>query len=149
MANPMYGQNKVDDQLDCQSKTVKIDINGGVAITATSHAAGDHGIAWQNPEGEDIIVEGVVLDVTTAATGSATIDIGVAANATTTSDTLMDGVDVGAAAILATTGANAGSNGKMWQPMTSTQWITGDGSASLAGLVGALWIRYFVPGKIS
>ena len=61
----------------------------------------------------------------------------------------MDGVDVGAAAILATTGANAGSNGKMWQPMTSTQWITGDGSASLAGLVGSLWIRYFVPGKIS
>ena len=149
MANPLYGQNKADNHLDSQPKIVKLPINGGVAITATSHAAGDHGISWKNPEGEDIIVECIVLDVTTAATGSATIDIGVAADGTTGSDTLLDGVDVGSAAILATSGANGGTNGKTFQPMTSTQYITGDGSASLAGLVGNIWIKYFIPGKVS
>jgi len=149
MANPLYGQNKADDHLDYQPKVVKLPINGGVAIVAVTHAAGDHGIAWKNPEGEDIIVECVVLDVTTAATGSATFDIGVAADGTTGSDTLFDAVDVGSAAILATNGVNGGTNGKTMVPMTSSQYITGDASASVAGLVGNIWIKYWVPSKIS
>tara|TARA_R100000278_G_scaffold120107_1_gene102191 strand:+ start:263 stop:712 length:450 start_codon:yes stop_codon:yes gene_type:complete len=149
MANPMYGQNKADGLVDGVSRLVKVPINSGVAITATTHAAGDHGLAWKNPENEDIIVEGVFLDVTTAATGSPTIDLGVAANGTTGSDNLLDGVDVGSAAIMATSGVNGGTNGKMYQPMTSSQWITGDFSASAAGLVGNLYIRYFIPSKAS
>tara|TARA_X000001388_G_scaffold58463_1_gene43745 strand:+ start:2589 stop:3047 length:459 start_codon:yes stop_codon:yes gene_type:complete len=149
MANPMYGQNKADEHVDYQPKIVKIAINGGAAVTAVTHAAGDHGLSWANPEGEDIIVEAVILDVTTAATGSATFDIGVAADGTTGSDTLLDAVDVGSAAILATNGVNGGTNGKTFVPMTSTQYITGDASASIAGLVGNMWIKYFVPGKIT
>ena len=149
MANPLYGQNKADDHVDYQPKIVKVPINGGAAVTATTHAAGDHGLSWANPEGEDIIVEGIILDVTTAATGSATIDIGIAANGTTGADTLLDGVDIGTAAIFATSGVNGGTNGKMWQPMTSSQFITGDASASIAGLVGNMWIKYFIPGKVT
>ena len=149
MANPLYGQNKADTHVDYQSKMVKVPINGGAAVTATTHAAGDHGLSWANPEGEDIIVEGIILDVTTAATGSATIDIGVAADGTTGSDTLLDQVDIGAAAILATSGVNAGTNGKLWKPMTSSQFIVGDASASIAGLVGNMWVKYFIPGKVS
>ena len=149
MANPLYGQNKADDHLDSQSKLVKVPINGGVAVSAVTHAAGDHGIAWKNPEGVDIIVECVVLDVTTEATGAATMDIGVAADGTTGSDTLLDGVNVGAAAILATNGNNGGTNGKTMVPMTSSQFITGDASASIAGLVGNIWIKYFIPSKVS
>ena len=149
MANPLYGQNKADDHQDSQSKLVKLPINGGVAITSTAFTAGLHGMAWKNPEGVDIIVESIVLDVTTAATGSATADLGVAADGTTSRDTLIDGVDVGAAAILATSGNNGGSNGKTFVPMTSTQYIVGKGSASLAGLVGNIWIKYFIPSKVS
>ena len=149
MGNPLYGQNKADNHQDSQSKLVKLPINGGIAITATGHAAGAHGIAWKNPEGVDIIVECVVLDVTTQATGSATMDIGVAADGNTTSDTLLDGVNVGAAPILATSGVNGGTNGKTMVPMTSSQYITGDGNASLAGLVGNIWIKYFIPSKVS
>tara|TARA_R100000700_G_C3105141_1_gene100536 strand:- start:218 stop:667 length:450 start_codon:yes stop_codon:yes gene_type:complete len=149
MANPMYGQNKADGIVDGVSRLVKVAINSGNAIVDTGHAAGAHGLAWANPEAEDIIIEGVLLDVTTAATGSATIDLGIAANATTTGDNLLDGVDVGSAAIMATSGVNGGTNGKMYQPMTSSQWITGDFNASAAGLVGNLYIKYFIPSKAS
>ena len=40
MANPLYGQNKADNVLDAQEKMVKVDLNGGAAITAVTHAAG-------------------------------------------------------------------------------------------------------------
>ena len=146
MANPMYGQNKADDRLDASSRLVKVDL----AVVGTTHAAGDHNFAWANPEGEDIIVEKLVIDITTAATGSCTLDAGVAADGTTTSDNLMDAVDVGAAAILTTNDiAGAGVNGKGSQPMTSSQWITGDFSASAAGLVGSFYVKYFIPSKAS
>jgi len=147
MANPMYGQNKADAALDGVSKIVKVPINSGNAIAAAGHAAGAYGGAWANPEGEDIIIEGVLLDVTTAATGSGAVDIGVAADGTTGSDNLIDGADVGSAAIMATTGANGGTNGKAWQPCTSTQWVTVDLSADSTGMVANLYIRYFIPSK--
>jgi len=146
MGNPMYGSNSADNNLDASSKLVKVDL-GVVGVT---HAAGDHNFQWRNPEGEDIIVEKLVIDITTAATGAATLDAGVAANGTTTSDNLMDAVDVGTAAILTTNDiAGAGANGKGSQPMTAGQYITGDFSASAAGLVGSFYVKYFIPSKAS
>ena len=143
MANPLYGQNKADSILAGSSRLVKVPIS----IVGVTHAAGDHGFQWENPEGEDIIVETVLLDCTTEATGSATIDIGVAANATTSSDTLIDGANVGAAAIMVTSGKNPGTNGVQDQTMTSSQWITGDFSASAAGFVGTFYVKYYIPSK--
>ena len=150
MANPLYGQNKADDFLDSQEKWVSfnIDNGAGAAITGTTHAAGDHGFAWGHPEGEDIIVTGLYLDVTTAATGTPTIDVGVAANGTTGSDTIMDAVAVGDAADISTLIAEAGTNGKGAVKMTSTHYITGDGSASLAGMVAVAYVKYFIPSKV-
>ena len=134
MGNPLYGSNKTDNFLDGQEKMVKLELNNGVAITAVTHAAGDHGFQWKNPEGEDIIVTDCVIDVSTAATGTPTMDVGVAANGTTTSDTIMDAVAVGDAADISTLIAEAGTNGKGAVKMSSTQWITGDGSKE-AGVI--------------
>ena len=147
MANPMYGQNKADAHLDGQEKIVRVLINGGLAVTATTHAAGDHGFSWANPEGEDIMVTDFILDITTEATGSATMDIGVAANGTTASDTLLDGVNVGAAAILASSDVSGGTNGLGAVKMSSSQYITADASASVAGLVGSFYVKYFIISK--
>ena len=150
MANPMYGQNKADGFLDSQEKwaSFNIDNGAGAAITSTAHTAGLHGFAWANPEGEDIIVTGFYLDVTTKATGTPTVDVGVAANGTTGSDTLLDACAVGDAADISTNDVEGGTNGKGAVKMSSTQWITGDGSASLAGMVAVAYVKYFIPSKV-
>ena len=149
MANPLYGQNKADAFIDGQEKIVKVDLNGGAAIVSTAHTPGLHGGVWKNPEGEDIIVTGFYLDVTTAATGTPTVDVGVAADGTTTSDNLLDGAPVGAAVILqSSVGLGGGTNGTGAVKMTSSQYITIDGSASLAGMVGSFYVKYFVISKV-
>lgn len=149
MGIPLYGQNKAGDLLDAQEKVVKVDLNGGAAIAAVTHAAGDHGGAWKNPEGEDIIVTGFYLDVTTAATGTPTVDVGVAANGTTTSDTILDACAVGDAADISSPIQESGTNGKAIVKMSSTQFITVDGSASLAGMVASFYVKYFIISKVS
>ncbi len=72
-----------------------------VKVARVALAAADTGggvFAWANDESTSIIVQRVVLDVTTAATGACTVDVGTTAtNATTSSDNLIDGLDVNAA----------------------------------------------------
>ena len=67
--------------------------------------------AWLNPAGMNIVILDVILDVTTKSTGAATADVGIAADAVTSNDSLIDGVDIGTAAIFATAGRNGGTNG--------------------------------------
>lgn len=116
---------------------------------ATVHAAAGGVVAWQNPEGADIIVNQVILDVTTVATGACTLDVGyTATSAATTSDTMLDGVDVNAAVAIfdsrnhgLDTGANAFA-----QRVASGKWITVDEKTGDAtGLVGKLYIFYIIP----
>ena len=128
--------------MDASSKLVVVP----TVLNGSGHAAGAHGLSWANPEGEAIIIESCVFDVTTPATGSATADIGVAANGTTSADTLMDGVNVGAAAIVANSQDNAGTNGGI-DKMASGEYITVDFSADPTGLVGNLYIKYWIPSK--
>lgn len=115
------------------------------AKVALGSATGNGGVlAWANPEGVPIDIEGVKLDVTTKTTGAATIDVGVAANGTTTADNLIDGQDIGTAAGLFSTGKNGGTNGKPDQRMTASQFVTGTASANPAGLVGYAYITYLI-----
>src|SRR5689334_22412279 len=68
-----------------------------VALAAVDTGGG--AFAWQNPEGAAIIVLPPIVNVTTKASAACKLDIGTtAANATTPSDNLLDGVDVGTAA---------------------------------------------------
>lgn len=102
--------------------------------------------AWQNPEAGAIAVTRVLLDVTTAATAAATVDVGTTAtSATTSSDTLIDGLDVNAAAGLFSNLKNPGTNGKADQRLASGKWVTASqASGAVAGLVGYAYIEYVV-----
>lgn len=111
-------------------------------ITAATTTTGGDCISWANPSGETIMVKNAIIDVTTAATGSATADVGIAANGTTSSATLMDDIDIGAAAIVGTAIQDGGTGGQGFRKCTSSQYVTMTPSATAAGLVGSYEIEW-------
>lgn len=119
------------------------------AVVALADATGGGGIlAWQNPEEYPIIVTRLVLDITTEATGAATGNFGAAANGTTSSDTLLDGVDIGAAAGVFDNIDDQGTNGlskvRLAANGGAVDYLTGSGAADPAGLAGYAYIFYIV-----
>jgi len=99
--------------------------------------------AVQNPEGVDCVVTNVIVDITTAGgTASSVLDVDVAADATSTGDSIIDGLDLDATGV-ADRHDNAGSNGgepKKWDKNGgSNDYVTGkilaQNAASLAGKV--------------
>lgn len=98
-------------------------------------------LSWVNPSGLDILVQ-LHLEITTPATGAATADAGQAATAIL-SDNLIDGLDVGAAAINATNSTDAGTNGQPFQRVSAGEFVTvSTASGAAAGLVGTGHIFY-------
>lgn len=94
-----------------------------VALTGTAIQGGVQ--AWQNPEGASIVITNLLLDITTAATGAATLDVGTTAtSATTASDNLIDGLDINAAANVSVQRSGSGTNGKAGQRLASGKWVT-------------------------
>lgn len=123
------------------TQVVKVPLSG-----ATIHAGTGGVVAWQIPSTCAIIIERVVLDLTTVADAACTLDIGyTATSATTTSDTLLDGVDVNAAtAVFDSMNAalDSGANAKA-QKGAAGKWITIDEKTGDAtGLVANLYIYY-------
>jgi hypothetical protein len=113
-----------------------------VKLGATGAAAGDLA-AVANPTGTKCVVVGVVVDLTTIATGAATVDIGVAANATTSADNLIDGLDTHSATGIFTNGVNPGSNGKLFKPWAASEYVTAsEASGDTTGQVGKITILY-------
>ena len=113
------------------------------AVTgAALHAA--NLTAWTAPAAS--IIHRVMLDITTVATGACTIDVGyTASGATTSSDTLIDGVDANAAIALfdsMNAALDSGANAKA-QKAASGKWITMDeASGDATGLVANLYVFY-------
>lgn len=105
-----------------------------VTLTAATVTTAGAVAAVANPLGVDLIIMNAYINVTTAATTSTnTIDAGVAANGSTSSDTLFDGQTT-------TTGLKSpgGTNGAVPRVWGSTQYVTATASATLAGMVGTL-----------
>ena len=99
--------------------------------------------AVQNPEGVDCIVTNVIVDITPAGgTASSVLDVDVAADATSTGDSIIDGLDLNATGV-ADRHDDAGTNGGeplKWEKTGGTNdYITGkiltQNAASLAGTV--------------
>lgn len=88
-----------------------------------------------NPFGYDVMILGAYAQVTTEATGAATVDAGVAADAVTSNDTTFDGLDVGSAAGLFTNFEDAGTNGEVSKLWGSSQFFNVNANADIAGLV--------------
>lgn len=88
-------------------------------------------------------INGLVMDVTTKSTGAATMDIGIGANATTSSDTLIDGVDVGTATIVANSQKHAGTNGMGKVKLAAGSYVTGSmATGDTTGMVASVFIEY-------
>lgn len=136
--------------LDGVNKQVVLDDDSQVVkVAKVSLGAADTGggvFSWQNPEGKAIIVQRVLVDVTTAATGACTIDVGTTAtNATTSSDNLIDGADIGTATGVFDNYDNSGTNGKTKQKLADGKWVTGSrASGAAAGTAGFAYIEYVV-----
>ena len=116
-----------------------------VALAAVDTTGGL--LSWANPEGTAIAIVRLEIDRTTATSAACTGDFGTTAtDSTTSSDNLIDGLDMNATADLGSNQDNAGSNGKGDQRLASGKWLTGSvetGGAS-AGLVGSAYIHYIV-----
>jgi hypothetical protein len=113
-----------------------------VALTAATTTAVGGVLKLVNPEGADVIVKRFTLDVTTASTGAATVDAGIDTDGTTSSDTLLDGLDVNAAAGVFDNIDDQGTNGQATVKWPAGEYLVITASATVAGLVGNAYIEY-------
>lgn len=125
------------------------ELNRAMKKVTGALAAADTGggvFSWQNPETGYILVNHVVLNVTTKTTGACTLDVGVTAvSAITSADNLIDGKDINAATGVFTNDESAGTNGKAFKRLASGKWVTASkASGATAGLVGTYEIYYTV-----
>lgn len=101
-------------------------------------------LSWVNPESTPIIVTRLVVDVTTSASGVTTADFGPATGGDQTGDTLIDGIDIGTAAILGDNIDDAGTSGLSKVKVPISEYLVGAASADPASVVGTAYIYYLV-----
>lgn len=114
------------------------------SLTAATTTTGGDALSLANPEGVDLIITRFIVNVTTPATGAAAIDAGVAADGETSNDELLDGVDVGSAAIIKDNVEDCvdGNVDAAVVEWGSDEYVTVTPSATLAGLVGSYYVEY-------
>lgn len=104
-------------------------------------AAGTSGVfgSLLNPFGQSVFIHKLIIDVTTQSTGASTLDAGPAADATTSNDTLIDGVS-GATAGVLNSQKNAGTNGLGMVKWTAAQYLNvAEASGDVDGLVATVY----------
>jgi hypothetical protein len=131
------GMRYVSDAGAASEQMVKIALGTGTAAGGL--------LTWQNKTGKTIRINRLIIDRTTASTGAASGDFGVAATAIL-NDTLIDGLDLNAAAGVADNHLNPGSNGLSGAYLPADEYVTGStvSAADPAGLVGFAYI-FFTP----
>ena len=147
MANPTKNSpvaEQVKDLLTSDATPVALKC-AKVALAALD--AGGGVLAWQNPESVAVMVVRIAVDVTTKSTAACTVDAGTAADATTTGDTLIEGLDVGTATGLFDNITDKGTNGKSIKRLdakgSTTDYVTiSKATCAAAGLVGSAYIYY-------
>ncbi len=113
-----------------------------VALTAATTNAVGGVLKVQNPEGVDLIITRIVLDVTTKSTGAATLDVGIDDDGAQSNDTLLDGVDVGTAAGVFDNVKHGGTNGVAAKKWPAGHYLVATASATVAGLVGSAYVEW-------
>jgi hypothetical protein len=114
------------------TRLANVDTGGGV-------------VSVLNPEGVEILITEVVLVVETVATVACSVSVGVAANGTTLSGTLITALDVNAATGRFDNINDVGASGGRDRSCGATQYITASVSAGAsAGLAGQLIVNYVV-----
>lgn len=129
-----------DIELDDANATNGAPVVRTARVTMTAATGAGGALSWQNPTGGRIIVTSLVIDITTGS-GTATIDAGVAANGTTSSDTLIDGKSTAAAAVISSID-DGGTNGLAARAVTSSQFVTGSITGTIGSFAGVAYISY-------
>ncbi len=97
----------------------------------------------ENTTQETYIVDVSFINITTKTAGACTLDVGIAATATTLNDTLFDAADLGAAIDVLNNIDDAGTNGGIGVLWAPGEFITGSvASGASAGIVGSAMIRF-------
>jgi hypothetical protein len=113
-----------------------------IAIPITPVTSATQAAIWTAPQGGNVIVNNAKIIVTTASTGAATLNCGIAANATTSSATLIAATSVHTSNIVIDSTTTTSG---VAQIMTNGQYITSTSSATLAGLVAELVLDLIFP----
>ena len=132
---------------------IDTEINANVKVakgSLTADVSGNMAFTWQNPESVEILIHTVIIDVTTAGgTGSSVLDVDVVANATSTADTILDGVDLNSAAVsISNNVSDSGTSGdekvhKADENGGTNDYVTGKILvADASALVGKYYIHY-------
>ena len=138
--------------IDAELDTLAASDAAGLKVAKGTLKAGDadaFAFAWENPEASKIIVTRVLINITTAGgTGSSVLDVGVVADATSTADTLIDGLDLNTTGIFDNI-TDKGNDGKSRQVVDenggTNDYITGKIlTQNAAALVGKYYIFYTV-----
>lgn len=125
-------------------------VPGGIfsgALTDAGDAAGDV-YNLTNPLTGKWIIDSVFVTTTTKSTAASTLDIGIAANATTLNDGLIDGLDVGTATVTDSSNfKDGGTNGKAAQiGAAGTVLTVSEASGNVDGLVGTIRGTFYPDG---
>lgn len=114
-----------------------------IPLTGVAATTGGAIASVANPEGAPLIITDVKVFVDTPSTGGANLNVGIAADGVTSDTDLINALAV-----------NGAITGKAYHGMTAlaakgeaqvwgvTEFITATGSASTAGFVGRLFVKY-------
>lgn len=102
--------------------------------------------AWQNPESSAILVQRVIIDVTTVASAASVMDVAVVASATSTAATIFNDLPLNGEAVYDHTlvaGTGLGGVHKADANGGTNDWVTGKSlTEASTGLVGKYYIEY-------
>lgn len=114
-----------------------------IPLTGNALFAGGEIAAVANPEGVPLIIVDVKLYVDTPSTGAANINVGLAANATTSDTDMINALAINGAitgkAYHGMTALAAKGEAQVWG---TTQYLTATGSADSTDFVGRLFVQY-------
>ena len=114
-----------------------------IPLTGALLFAGGEIAAVANPEGVALIIQDVKLFVDTPSTGAANINVGLAANATTSDTDMINALAIDGAitgkAYHGMTALAAKGEAQVWG---TTQYLTATGSADSRGFAGRLFVQY-------
>lgn len=113
----------------------EVDLIGVAAIT------GGGVLSLLNPEGADVIIKRTIVDLITKATGAANISIGFGPSATGTYTNLLAATAMGGGGAGSVIEGIGGAGALKWP---AGQYLTVTGSATTVGLVGRLYLDYFI-----
>lgn len=110
-------------------------------VTLNSDAGAGGILAWENPEDTAIVVNRILVNITDAAAEVETLDFGSAANATTSSQNLIDNLAANAAGF-ADNLKDHGTAGKAAATVGIGEYVTGTASGAITSFAGVAYIHY-------